>query len=138
MPNTISAVTPTGTSASTLKSAAAKSSKVDQDVFLKLLVAQLKYQDVSKPMDPTQMMSQMAQLTSVDKLTALVDGQKAASVSSQLSLAANLVGRKVTWNDASGAHTEAVSEVRISGDDLFLKVGPSEINATIITSIQNT
>ena len=42
---------------------------LDQDAFLKLLVAQLKYQDPSKPVDSSQFMAQTAQFTQVQKMT---------------------------------------------------------------------
>ncbi len=62
-----STTTGTGTSATD----PARSSTLDQDTFLKLLVAQLKYQDPSSPSDPTQFMSETAQFTVVQKLDAL-------------------------------------------------------------------
>ena len=43
------------------------------DAFLKLLVAQLKYQDPSHPTDGTQMMAQTAQFQMVEKLQQLDD-----------------------------------------------------------------
>ena len=43
------------------------------DTFLKLLVAQLKYQDPSKPADATAMMGQTAQFQMVEKLQQLAD-----------------------------------------------------------------
>ena len=38
-----------------------------EHAFLKLLVAQLKYQDPSKPMDSSEFMAQNAQLTALEK-----------------------------------------------------------------------
>ena len=47
----------------------------DQDTFLKLLVAQLKYQDPSNPADSTQFLAQTAQFTQVEKLGLQQDGR---------------------------------------------------------------
>ena len=71
---------------------------LDQADFMELLVAQIKHQDPSEPMDPSQFMDQLTQLTMVngvqdlnDSFTALAD-----KLSSDQSIqAANLVGREV-------------------------------------------
>ena len=71
----------------------------DKDTFLKLLVAQLKYQDPSNPADPTQFMSQTAQFTQVEKLGDIADLMK----SQRLISASALVGHPVTYMDENGA-----------------------------------
>lgn len=134
MPDAISPVSPTTPAITPTTTAAIN--KTDQDMFLKLLVAQLKYQDVSSPMDPSEMMSQMAQLTTVDKLTALVQGQESGAATDRLALAASLVGRQVTWTDTTGEHSDTVKQVRLSGSDLLLTVGTSEIDATSVTVVR--
>ena len=71
---------------------------LDQTDFMELLVAQIKHQDPSQPMDPSQFMDQLTQLTMVNgvqdlntSFTALAD-----KLSSDQSIqAANLVGREV-------------------------------------------
>src|ERR1700755_3191230 len=70
----------------------------DQDTFLKLLVAQLKYQDPSNPADSTQFLAQTAQFTQVQKLGQIADMMQAQ----QLIGASALVGRTVTYQDADG------------------------------------
>jgi len=64
-------LTPTAsTSAATAGSA--RTSQADlgkKDIFLKLLVAQMQYQNPLKPQDPTQMSSQLAQFNMVDQQT---------------------------------------------------------------------
>src|SRR6266705_6063419 len=62
-----------GTSAST---GATSGKELDKDAFLKLLVAQLKYQDPDKPADPTAFMAQTAQFTMIEKLDAMAQGQQ--------------------------------------------------------------
>src|SRR5918911_1466706 len=69
-----------------------RNDQMGKDVFLKLLVAQLKYQDPSNPADSSQMMSQTATFTQVEKLEELAK-QNAALLSLQRSSsAAALVG----------------------------------------------
>ncbi len=67
----------------TTTSAAAKSNIGSKDTFLKLLTAQMKYQNPLKPKDGAQMSSQLAQFNAVEQqlksnslLQKLVDGQQ--------------------------------------------------------------
>ncbi|MBK3775948.1 flagellar hook assembly protein FlgD [Azospirillum sp. YIM DDC1] len=53
--------------ATTPPSAAAKKQTVDYEAFLKLLTAQLRNQDPLSPMDATQFMTQLAQLSTVEQ-----------------------------------------------------------------------
>lgn len=91
--------------------------QMDKDTFLKLLVAQLRYQDPSNPADPTQFMSQTATFTQVEKLGQLVT-QNASLVALQRSMSAgSLVGHTVTYTDDSGRkQTGKVTSV-VLGDD---------------------
>lgn len=118
-----------------MPAATGTTNEADQNMFLKLLVAQLKYQDVSSPMDPSQMMSQMAQLTAVDKLNALVEGQTAGNASNRLTLAASLVGKNVEWAADGTTKSGIVNQVRLSGNDLMLRVGTVEINASAVLAV---
>jgi flagellar basal-body rod modification protein FlgD len=91
--------------------------QMDKDTFLKLLVAQMRYQDPSNPTDPTQFMSQTAAFTQVEKLDQLVT-QNASIVALQKTMNAGaLVGHTVSYTDDSGAaQTGAVTSV-VLGDD---------------------
>ena len=57
----------------TSSTAATGSNKVgaDQEMFLKLLVAQMKNQDPLNPQDGTQYMTQLAQFSSLEQLTGI-------------------------------------------------------------------
>src|SRR5204863_8417937 len=77
--------------------AAAPSNEVNQDMFLKLLVAQLKYQDPMSPMDGTQFITQSAQFTQLETLMKIQKSQEGLAQSSQLLSAATMVGRPVTY-----------------------------------------
>ena len=85
-------------------------SELGQDAFLKLLVAQLKYQDPLNPADGAEFLAQTAQFTMVEKLADL-EAQGQSTVTSQQQMqAAQLVGRQVTYVDATGNLVEGVVE----------------------------
>jgi flagellar basal-body rod modification protein FlgD len=97
----------------------------DKDTFLKLLVAQLKYQDPSNPADSTQFMAQTAQFTQVEKLGDIADLMK----SQRLVNASALVGHTVTYMDANGAQlTGTIAAAKLNGDsEPMLKIGNTDV-----------
>jgi flagellar basal-body rod modification protein FlgD len=109
-------------------------SVADQDTFLKLLVAQLKYQDPSNPADSTQFLAQTAQFTQVEKLGQIADMIKAQ----QLIGASALVGRTVTYQDAAGAtQSGVVTTVKLNGDsEPTLMVGNTDVQLSKVTEVQ--
>src|SRR5689334_22996681 len=90
--------------------------QLGKDTFLKLLVAQLKYQDPTHPSDGTEFLAQTAQFTMVEKLTDLATGQQEMLASQQLLSASNLVGRTVSYTNSDGIEaTGVVSSAKLSG-----------------------
>jgi len=90
----------------------------DSETFLKLLVAQLKYQDPGDPASSSELMAQTATLAQVQSLDAIAD-QNTQMLTLQKSLSAGaLVGQTVSYTDTDGAtKTGVVSSVKISSDD---------------------
>jgi flagellar basal-body rod modification protein FlgD len=76
--------------------------ELGKDAFLKLLIAQLKYQDPSKPVDSSQFMAQTAAFTQVEKLQAMAADSSASLALQQGLAASSLVGRTVSYIDADG------------------------------------
>ena len=72
--------------------AAAPKQGMDQETFLTLLVAQLRNQDPSSPMDTSEMMAQSTQLASMEQLTAMADTTR-ESFALQMRIAATGPGR---------------------------------------------
>jgi flagellar basal-body rod modification protein FlgD len=109
-------------------------SVADQDTFLKLLVAQLKYQDPSNPADSTQFLAQTAQFTQVQKLQQIATMMQAQ----QLIGASALVGRTVTYQDDTGAsQTGVVSKTKLNGDsEPTLVVGNTDVQLSKVTEVQ--
>jgi flagellar basal-body rod modification protein FlgD len=89
----------------------------DSETFLKLLVAQLKYQDPSDPASSSELMAQTATLAQVQSLDAIAK-QNSQSLTLQKSLSAGaLVGQTVSYTDSDGAtKTGIVTAVKISSD----------------------
>ena len=108
----------------------------DQDTFLKLLVAQLKYQDPSNPADSTQFLAQTAQFTQVEKLGEIADMLSAQ----QLIGASALVGRTVTYQDADGnTFSGVVTKTKLNGDsEPTLVVGNTDVQLSKVTEVQET
>jgi len=117
--------------------------KADKDMFLKLLVAQMKYQDPSKPTDASAFLAQTAQFTLVEKMGALADSQADMAAAGQLQAATGLVGSTVTWSseDKDGNtvdHTGVVDAVTIKGGIASLAVGDVTLSLADITKVTAT
>jgi flagellar basal-body rod modification protein FlgD len=100
--------------------------EIGKDAFLKLLVAQLKYQDPANPAQGTEFLSQTAQFTQVEKLSDLADVQK-QMLTAQLTLGAgSLIGRTVTYTDASGNEASGVVSGATVGTSPSVHIGAAE------------
>src|SRR3954452_21500007 len=112
----ISAATPISQMLKPGTTAADNKSTLDKDAFLKLLVAQLKYQDPSKPVDSSEFMAQTAQFTQVEKLEQL-SSDSTATLSLQQGLpASSMVGKQISYVDADGvSHDGQVSSATFGG-----------------------
>jgi flagellar basal-body rod modification protein FlgD len=96
-----------------------------KDTFLKLLVAQLKYQDPMEPVDSSQFMAQTAQFTMVEKLEAMAAQTDALVAGEASQRAAGLLGRQVTYLDDQGAaQSGVVTGTRLGSDGPVLLLGP--------------
>lgn len=116
-----------------------KSDSLDRDAFLKLLVAQLRYQDPDKPVDSSQFMAQTAQFTMVDKLSAMETSQQQILQSQIVLEAAGMVGRTVSYVDSSGTTvTGLVSSASFSGSSPTLRVGNTDVPLSSVTEVRTT
>jgi flagellar basal-body rod modification protein FlgD len=129
------AITPTTTSNGLSTKVTSASSK-DKDMFLQLLVAQMKYQDPTSPADSTQFLTQSAQFTNLEKMENL-SNQMGLMLSSQMAFgASSLVGRSVSYtlpDGTSGAGT--VSGVDFGADGPVLSVGDVDVPISNILSV---
>ncbi|QKE82668.1 flagellar hook capping FlgD N-terminal domain-containing protein [Arthrobacter sp. NEB 688] len=131
---------PTGAAAAGQAAAAgatqnAGTGKIGSDAFLKLLVAQLKYQDPSKPVDSSAFMAQTAQMQMVESMNQLVT-QNAAIIGGQNSLSAlALVGKDVSWTADGVTKSGAVQAVKLDATGPLLVVGGAEVPLSIVSRV---
>src|SRR5437879_8791548 len=76
---------------------------LDGNAFLKLMIAQLQYQNPFQPMDTTAMMQQTSALTSVQTLQDMSALQKTMLGMQEAATANGFIGKQVTATDASGS-----------------------------------
>ena len=90
---------------------------VDYQSFLKLLIAQMKNQDPTKPMDSTQYVAQLATFSQVEQSVQTNSKLDQLLLSSALSQADSLIGRTIA--SADGKTSGKVEEVRLAGSGLI-------------------
>jgi flagellar basal-body rod modification protein FlgD len=131
----ISSVIPSSTSSTTSTPKSGKQT-LDEDAFLKLLVAQLRYQDPSKPTDSSQFMAQTAQFTQVQTLQKLADDQQQMLSVQMMQSASAMVGRTVTFTKADGTEgTGVVSAATVGSTSPTLRVGATDVPLSSVTKI---
>jgi flagellar basal-body rod modification protein FlgD len=129
----VSGVTATTTTASTATSSSttdAASAGLNYDSFLKLLVAQMKNQDPTEPMDSSEQMAQLATFSQVEQTIKTNTNLESLLQRTSLSEANAVIGKTVT--SADGKTTGVVKEVKLYSDGIIavldtgkeLAVGP--------------
>jgi flagellar basal-body rod modification protein FlgD len=79
----MTSITATNSTGTTTSSTTSANASLDQSAFLKLMTAQLQYQDPFNPMDNSEMVAQMAQFSSVSGISEMNATLK--SISTQIS-----------------------------------------------------
>ena len=114
-------------SATPVKVTTTPNDHMGKDAFLKLLVAQLKYQNPLSPMDGTQFISQTAQLTMTEKLEELTALQKSTVADGNRRSAAELVGRTITYDNGSGVVEGTITSALMNAGNPVLLIGRTDV-----------
>lgn len=109
---------------------------MDSEVFMSLLVAQLRHQDPSSPMDTNQMISQTTQLATMEKLNNM-DTTATENFGLQMrTSAAALIGQHVSWEDSDGsAHSGIATSVSFAGAIPRVSVGDKSVLLDVISGV---
>jgi flagellar basal-body rod modification protein FlgD len=90
---------------------------LNYDSFLKLLVAQMKNQDPTEPMDSTQQIAQLATFSQVEQTIKTNTNLESLLQRTSLSEANAVIGKTVT--SADGKTTGVVKEVKLYSDGII-------------------
>ncbi|GGC01627.1 flagellar hook assembly protein FlgD [Cellulomonas carbonis] len=132
------ATTPTSLYTTTKPATEAKKT-MDSEVFLSLLVAQLRYQDPTQPMDTSDMMNQSTQLASMEQLTSVASTTRESFALQMRVAALGLIGQDVSFTDASGITRTGVAEsVSFAGEVPMVTVGEWTIPLDQVAAARRT
>ena len=108
-----------------------------KDAFLKLLVAQLKYQDPMAPQGSSEFLAQTAQFNMVEKLEELAKQTSELALQAGAQTAVSYLGRQVSYIDEDGqALTGTVSGTRLTADGPQLIVGGADVPLTSVIEVR--
>src|SRR5512135_3227074 len=135
-----SPIEPTGTSAAvsspSVSAATQPSLTQSKDMFLKLLVAQLRYQDPTKPADTGQFLAQTAQFTMVERIEELAKGNADLLAAQRAASATALVGRQVSYTASDGTPaTGTVTAARLESSGPVLEGGGQSVPLSSVTAV---
>lgn len=91
--------------------------QLDKDAFLKLMLAQMKHQDPTKPMESHEMAAQLAQFTSLEQLNNInmtLEGMKNAQAPAAGYQALNFIGKRVAGDSSKIARSAGDSNHEVS------------------------
>jgi flagellar basal-body rod modification protein FlgD len=115
-----------------------------KDTFLKLLVAQLKFQNPMSPSDGTQFLSQTAQFTQVEKLDDLSQQLAQLVSTDQVLGATSMLGRTVTWTGPDGTdQTGVVTGTHLGTTGAVLRIsspggGDQDVPMSSVKAVETT
>jgi flagellar basal-body rod modification protein FlgD len=108
----------------------------DKDMFLQLLVAQMRNQDPANPTDSSEFLAQTAQFTALEKMQQVAD-QTSQLVALQVAFgASSMVGRTVSYAGPDGAMLSGVvSSVRFEATGPVLQVNGEDVHFAEVQSV---
>jgi flagellar basal-body rod modification protein FlgD len=109
---------------------------LNPQAFLQLLVAQLQYQDPSNPVDTSSFMNQTAMLSQVQTMNTMSSTLTALVSAQQTQAATSMIGKSITYVDATGAKaTGVVTGATLGSTGASVKVGTATVPLTNVQEV---
>lgn len=127
-----------GTDASQAQNAAAaQSSTIGQEDFLKILLTQLNYQDPLKPLDNQEFLAQMAQFSSLEQTRQLNDKIDSLLTIQSTGQSIGLLGKTVDVTTSTGTTTGQVTTLTFKDGQaqMTVKVGAEFLTGITLSQI---
>ncbi len=119
------------------KSASTGGNKIDKEAFLKLLTAQLKYQDPLNPLKDTEFMGQLTAMTTLEQVininSTLQDLATYQIYSNALMIGSNIIGKTISTTDGKEYVAQGIA---LEDGKLKINVGDSYISMSQIKEIK--
>ncbi|WP_374454281.1 flagellar hook assembly protein FlgD [Nocardioides sp.] len=112
----------------------------DKQMFLELMVAQLRYQDPLNPADSGEFLAQSAQFTALEKMQDVSD-RVGALLGSQMAFGAGaMVGQQVSWIDTDGTttHSGTISGVTFGAEGPVFDIDGTQVPLAQLLSVGTT
>ncbi|MBI9047923.1 MAG: hypothetical protein JEZ00_00770 [Anaerolineaceae bacterium] len=124
-------------SSSTATTESSTSNNNVEDTFMELLLAELRHQNPMEPMDSSQMVTQMAQMNSLQELQKITESLKAVDQSNQFLTASSLIGKKVAYLMEDTYIEGVVSAISVDDKAISLLVDDRSISLEDIIGVAN-
>lgn len=109
-----------------------------EDTFMELLLAELRNQNPMEPMDSSQMVTQMAQMNSLQELQKITASLKGVNQSNQFLTASSLIGKQVTYVSDDLIKQGKVSAFSIDNNVISLLVNDLAISLEEVIAVAGT
>ena len=109
---------------------------LNTDTFMKILVSELSNQDPTKPMDSSEIVTQVSQIRAIEANDQLTTTLKSVLSGQNMASASSLLGKAILGLDDSGNRVDGVvSGVALSGGEAKLYVGNSTVSLNNVQAI---
>lgn len=111
---------------------------IDKEMFLKLLVAQMQYQNPMNPVDSSEFLNQAAQYASVEQLENLATSQAEVRALQMITVASDMVGNEVIATDPATGEPliGMVDSVQFGGTEPLIVIDGIAVPVTAVSEMR--